>query len=198
MEKELNINMIEEPKDTLSMHPHKFALWLFIVSIIMLFAAFTSAYIVRQAEGNWLYFDLPNLFWANSVILLISSATMHWAVVSAKKDHMNMLKIAVSITTVLGFAFLIGQYYAWGDLVSNKVFFTGDKSNPSGSFLYVITGMHGFHIISGLVFLLIALYSAFTFKIHSKNLIRIEMCATYWHFLDILWLYLFGFLLLNH
>ncbi|MDX2303005.1 MAG: cytochrome c oxidase subunit 3 [Microscillaceae bacterium] len=196
MEKELNIHIAEEPRDTLSMHPHKFALWLFIVSIIMLFAAFTSAYIVRQAEGNWLYFDLPNLFWTNSVVLIISSATMHWAVFSARRDKLPMLKLAIAITTILGFAFLVGQYYAWADLVNNKIFFTG--GNPSESFLYVITGVHAFHIVSGLVFLLIALYSAFTFKIHSKNLTRIEMCATYWHFLDILWLYLFGFLLLYH
>jgi cytochrome c oxidase subunit 3 len=164
----------------------------------MLFAAFTSAYIVRQAEGNWLYFELPNLFWVNSMILIISSATMHWAVLSARKDNISMLKIAISITTLLGLTFLVMQVYAWQDLVVNGVFFAGSQSNPSGSFLYVITGMHGVHIVSGVIFLLIALYSVFTYKIHSKNMSRLEMCATFWHFLDILWLYLFGFLLLNH
>lgn len=191
------VEIIEEPKEILAMHPQKFALWLFIVSIVMLFAAFTSAYIVRQGEGNWLVFDLPQLFWTNSLVLIISSATMHWAYLSAKKDNLNTLKLAISITTVLGILFLVGQVYAWGDLVKSNVFFAGKESNPSGSFLYVLTGVHAVHLISGLVFLLIALYSAFTFRIHAKKLDRIEMCATYWHFLDILWLYLFGFLLLN-
>ncbi len=195
---EEKINIAEEAQETLSMHPQKFAMWLFITSIVMLFAAFTSAYIVRQAEGNWLYFELPNLFWVNSIILIISSATMHWAVLSARKDNISMLKIAISITTALGIGFLVAQIYAWNELVKDGVFFAGSQSNPSGSFLYVITGMHGLHIVSGVIFLLIAFYSAFTYKIHSKNMTRIEMCATFWHFLDILWLYLFGFLLLNH
>lgn len=191
-------DFVEEPQETLSMHPQKFAMWLFIVSIIMLFAAFTSAYIVRKAEGNWLQFDLPDLFWVNTIILLLSSASMHWSYILAKKDNIDLLKIAVVITTVLGFAFLVGQVYAWKDLVGAKVWFAGAQSNPSGSFLYVITGLHGVHLISGIVFLVIVLVSTFRLKIHSKRLARIEMCATYWHFLDILWLYLFGFLLLNH
>lgn len=195
---EQQINITDEAQETLSMHPQKFAMWLFITSIVMLFAAFTSAYIVRQAEGNWLYFELPNLFWTNSAVLIISSATMHWAVLSARKDNISMLKIAISITTVLGLTFLVMQVLAWQELVVNGVFFAGSESNPSGSFLYVITGMHGVHIVSGVIFLLIALYSSFTYKIHSKNMTRLEMCATFWHFLDILWLYLFGFLLLNH
>lgn len=189
---------IEQARPVMAMHPHKFAMWLFIVSIVMMFAAFTSAYIVRQAEGNWLLFDLPSLFWVNSILLIISSGTMHWALLSAQKDDFTNLKVAILITTLLGIGFLIGQIYAWQDLVINEVYFAGKTANPSGSFLYVITGMHGFHIITGVIFLLITLISVFSYKIHSKNLVRIEMCATYWHFLDILWLYLFAFLLLNH
>jgi cytochrome c oxidase subunit 3 len=187
----------EEINPNALMHPHKFILWLFIVSIVMLFAAFTSAYIVRQSEGNWLIFDFPQFLWTNSLILIASSATMHGAYLMAKQDNMVNLKIAVVLTTILGMAFLVGQVYAWADLVENKVFFAGKSSNPSGSFFYVITGMHAFHLITGVIFLLIVFISTFRNKIHSGNLTQIEMCATYWHFLDILWLYLFGFLLLN-
>lgn len=190
---------IEDEKTSLAMHPQKFALWLFIVSIIMLFAAFTSAYIVKQVEGKgWEYFELPSIFWTNSLILIISSLTMHWAVLNARKDNISMLKVAITLTTALGLAFLVGQYMAWGDLFQKGVFFAGKESRPSGSFLYVLTGVHAVHLVSGVIFLLAALYSSFTFKVHSKNMTRIEMCATYWHFLDILWLYLFGFLLLNN
>lgn len=119
---------------------------------------------------------------------------MHWAYLAAKKDNLESTKLAISITTVLGLAFLVGQYVAWGDLVERNVYFVG---NPSGSFVYVLSGLHGLHIVGGVIFLLIVLVATFRFKVHSKNLSQIEMCATYWHFLDGLWLYLFVFLLLN-
>lgn len=188
------LDIMQEPERPLSMHPQKFALWLFLVSIVMLFAAFTSAYIVRRGEGNWLDFDLPALFIYTSVIIVLSSITMQWAYVSAKKDNLDVLKITLFITTVLGVAFLVGQWYAWVDLVEKDVYFVG---NPSGTFIYVLTGVHGLHLISGVIFLIIVLISSFRYKVHSKSLLRIEMCATYWHFLGALWLYLFFFLSYN-
>jgi cytochrome c oxidase subunit 3 len=118
---------------------------------------------------------------------------MHWAYLSAKRDRLEMVKIATIITTILGIAFLVGQFLAWGDMVANRVHLVG---NPSGSFVYLLSGLHGLHIIGGVVFLLILLASTFKFKVHSKSLNQIEMCATYWHFLGGLWLYLFVFLLL--
>lgn len=191
IERDLNI---EEKDRPLSMHPQKFALWLFLVTVVMIFAALTSAYIVRKGEGNWLDFDLPDLFYYTSGIILLSSITMQWAYYAAKKDNLDVVKIALSITSVLGVAFLVGQVYAWGNLVDIQVYFVG---NPSGSFLYILTGLHGLHLISGIIFLIIVLISTFKYKVHSKSLTRIEMCATYWHFLDALWLYLFFFLSFN-
>lgn len=188
------LKIVEEAKKPMAMNPKKFAMWLFIVSVVMIFASLTSAYIVRQAEGNWAFFELPQLFWINTGVILASSITMHWAYLSAKRDSLESVKIATIITTILGVSFLVGQYFAWGVLVANKVHFVG---NPSGSFVYVISGLHGLHIVGGVVFLLILLNSTFKYKVHSKNLNQIEMCATYWHFLGGLWLYLFIFLLLN-
>jgi cytochrome c oxidase subunit III len=188
------IRIVEEAKKPLSMHPKKFALWLFIVTVIMIFAALTSAYIVRQADGNWVIFELPRLFLAPTAIILLSSVTMHWAYQSVKKDNLEAAKLAIALTTILGVTFLVGQYLAWGELVKNSIHLVG---NPSGSFVYVISGLHGLHIVGGVVFLIVVLVSIFQLKIHSKNPLRIEMCATYWHFLGGLWLYLFVFLLLN-
>jgi len=188
------LKIVEEAKKPMAMNPKKFALWLFIMSVVMIFASMTSAYIVRHAEGNWLFFELPQLFWVNTGIILLSSITMHWAYLSAKRDKLESVKITTIITTILGISFLVGQYLAWGDLVANKVHFVG---NPSGSFVYVISGLHGLHIVGGVVFLLILLSSTFKYKVHSKSLNQIEMCATYWHFLGGLWLYLFIFLLLS-
>jgi cytochrome c oxidase subunit III len=188
------IRIVEDANKPLAMNPKKFALWIFIASVLMIFAALTSAYIVRQSDGNWMIFDLPNSFWITSAIILVSSGTMHWAYWSAKKDNLEATKVAISLTSILGLAFLVGQYMAWGDLVERNVYFVG---NPSGSFVYVLSGLHGLHIIGGVIFLLIVLVATFRFKVHSSSLNQIEMCATYWHFLDGLWLYLFVFLLLN-
>jgi cytochrome c oxidase subunit 3 len=188
------IKIVEEARKPLSMHPKKFAMWLFIVSVIMIFASLTSAYLVKQAEGGWLVFELPQLFWTTTGIIILSSITMHWAYLAAKRDSLEMVKLAISITTVLGVAFLVGQFMAWGELVAQRVYLVG---NAAGSFVYVISGLHGLHIIGGVVYLLIILVSTFRYKIHSKNMAPMEMCATYWHFLGGLWLYLFIFLLLK-
>lgn len=190
-----DISIVEEPEETLSMNPRKFILWLFVVSIIMLFAAMTSAYLVRRAEGNWLEYDIPSIFTYSSVVLVISSLTMHWAYLSAKKDNFDNLKIAITITFVLGAIFLYMQFQGWVELVNENVFFVG---NPAGSFMYIFTGLHGFHLISGLLVLVVALIAAFRLRIHAKSLNQIEIAATYWHFLDILWLYLFFFLVYFH
>jgi cytochrome c oxidase subunit III len=195
MEKSISseFKIVEEPKKTLAMNPKKFAMWLFIGSVVMLFASLTSAYIVRQAEGNWLYFELPGILTISTIVILLSSVTMQWAYWSAKKDNLQMVKALVSVTTLLGVGFLVLQFYGWKELVASQVYLVG---NPSGSFLYVITGLHGLHIVSAIVFLLIVLISTLRFRVHSKNLLQMEMCTTYWHFLGGLWLYLFVFLLL--
>ncbi|MFO7256427.1 MAG: cytochrome c oxidase subunit 3 [Bacteroidota bacterium] len=195
---EIDMKIVEEAKKPLSMHPKKFALWLFMASVMMVFAALTSAYIVRQAEGNWMVFDLPSLFWVNTGIILLSSVTLHWGYISAKRDDLATVKLAVGITTILGVGFLVGQWFAWEQMVVANVYLVGDRpSAVSGSFVYVISGLHGLHIVSGIIFLLIVLAAAFRYEIHSKNLTRMEMCLTYWHFLDALWLYLFLFMLFN-
>jgi len=192
---EEKIAYIEGAEQPIAMHPKKFALWLFIVTVVMIFASLTSAYIVRQSEGNWLEFDLPEIFWYNSIIILLSSITLHWAYMSAKKDDLAKVRTGMILTSIFGAAFLVGQWYSWGALVDRDVFFVG---NPAGSFLYVFTGLHAIHLISGVIFLIIVLISSFRYQVHSKNMDTMEMCVTYWHFLGGLWLYLFMFLLLNH
>ncbi len=181
----------------LSMHPGKFALWLFIISITMIFASLTSSYIVRMGEGNWLDFELPTIFWINSGIILFSSITMHFAYLSAKRNNIKTVRIAMLVTTLLGVAFLYGQYVSWQDLIADHVYFS-DPGTPSGSFVYVFTGLHAFHIITGIIYLIVTTSAAFSYKVHSKNMDKITMCATYWHFLGALWIYLFLFLLMNH
>lgn len=189
---------IQQENTSSGVHPLKFSLWLIIMSIIMMFAAFTSAYIVRKEEGNWLEFDLPGNLVLNTVFIVLSSVCMQWALRSARKDNLKQVKLGLILTGLLGLAFLIGQWESWVDLVGRKIYFGGSDANPSGSFLYVLMGVHAFHLVTGLLFVLIVLISSLKFKVHSRNLLRIELCNVYWHFLTGLWLYLFLFLTLNH
>ena len=175
----------------LRVNPKKFVLWLFIVSIVMIFASMTSAYVVKRSDGNWLNFDLPDALLYTTFIIILSGISMHWAYLSAKKDSIANLKIALVTTVVLSGAFLAGQFYSWGQLVENDVYFVG---NAAGSFIYILTGLHAFHLISGIIFLIIVLISALSYKVHSKKMLQIEMCTTYWHFLGGLWVYLYLFL----
>lgn len=176
----------------------KMILWLFIVTIIMLFAAFTSAYIVRKADGEWLLFSLPSIFAYSTGLILLSSVTMQWAYTLVKKGLIEKAKPLVAATFVLGLSFLYVQYIGWGELVDMNVFLGGDSSNPAGSFVYILSGVHAFHLVSGLIYILIVFSMLFSGKITKEKSLQFELCTTYWHFLDLLWIYLFVFLLVNN
>lgn len=184
-----------DEKATLAMNPKKFALWLFIVSIVMIFGSLTSAYIVRQSQGNWKVFDIPSMFLYSTFVLLLSSATIQWGLFSARRDELKNAKIATIATFILSIVFLFMQLEGWKQLVSNNIHLS--FSNPSESFLYVITGLHAFHLLTGIIFIIIVLISTFRNEVHAKKLNQYEMCTTYWHFLDGLWLYLYLFLMFN-
>ena len=184
-----------DQKATLAMNPKKFALWLFIVSIVMIFASLTSAYIVRQSQGNWKVFEIPSMFLYSTIVLLLSSATIQWGLFCAKRDEIGRIKIAIVTTFILSIVFLFMQWEGWKQLVNNNIHFS--FANPSESFLYVITGLHAFHLLTGIIFIIIVLISTFKQEVHAKKLNQYEMCTTYWHFLDGLWLYLYIFLMFN-
>lgn len=173
----------------------KFVLWLIIVSVVMMFAGLTSGYIVRQAEGNWTAFHLPDIFWFSTLVILSSSFTMHWAYLSAKKGNAGHQKIALWLSMVLGIVFLICQWEAWINLVSQGIYLAG---NPSGSFLYVISGLHGLHIVAGILLIVSSLLGVYRNVAPERNVFKMEIASIFWHFIDILWIYLFVFLLLNH
>jgi cytochrome c oxidase subunit 3 len=189
---------LSEKETGLGWHPKRVLLILLIFSIVMMFAAFTSGYIVRRDEGNWREFPLPASLLINSIIIALSSATAQWAFASAKKDELSRVKTGLILTLMLGLAFLVGQFKTWGDLVDGRTFFGGADANPSGSFVYVLMGVHAFHLITGLVFLTVVLKRALSYQVHSRSMLSIGNATIYWHFLGGLWLYLYLFLLLNH
>jgi cytochrome c oxidase subunit III len=190
---------MEEDKPTFAVHPKKFLLWLFLVTIVMLFAGLTSAYLVRSTDGDWLMFDLPSTFLVSTAVIILSSVTMQVSYWAAQHNNQKMLVSGMSVTIILGVVFLVLQYQGlFVDLFGQKVFLGGRYSNPAGSFVYLLSLVHGFHLISGLIFLLIVLFSSTKNEVNKDNLLQIEMCTTYWHFLDLLWIYLFVFLQVNN
>lgn len=193
----------------------KFMLWLGIVSIVMLFAGLTSAYIVRQGEGRWVNFQLPNLFMVSTAMIVLSSVTLQWALISVKKNNLASMNIALILTAVFGFGFVLFQYLSWKQLVEGGIYLVGavkdinmnyqyvragtenpaDVQNVAGSFLYAITGLHVAHVLGGLIALTVVLWRAAIKKYSAANYEGISLCATYWHFVDGLWIYLYLFLI---
>lgn len=178
-----------------SVNAKKFALWLFIVSICMLFAGLTSAYIVKKSDGRWLQFDMPDMFLYSTLVLVLSSIAMHWTYLKAKDNSLKAVKIGITATAAIAVVFFYMQYLSWVELVTQDVFLVG---NPSGSFVYIFSGLHLAHLIGGLVFLLVVFLDTMNYKVHSKSMLAIEMCTTYWHFLGGLWIYLYLFLVMNN
>jgi cytochrome c oxidase subunit 3 len=175
-------------------NPKKFILWLLIVASLMLFAGFTSAYIVRRGEGNWEIFNLPSMFAWNTLMIVLSSIFIQLSYSAAKKNNFVLLKSFLTLAFLLGAGFCFGQYYAWKQLIADNVFFA--FSNPSNSFVYVISGVHLFHVICGALFIFIMVVNSLQNKIHQNTLLYLNMCVTYWHFIGILWIYLYFFLYL--
>ncbi len=174
-------------------HPHKFTLWVAMASILMMFAGFTSAYIVKRSDTNWLEFKLPPVFWYSTVVILLSSLTVQLAVVSFKNRNMARYRSLITITAVLGFLFIALQFVGFNYLISHGVKLIGANSNPSASFLGVITGVHILHVVGGIVVLTIMFVRAYSRRVKSYNAVPIEIASTYWHFVDAIWIYLFIF-----
>jgi cytochrome c oxidase subunit III len=193
-----NTMVMPEGSKPFAINSKKFILWLFMVTIVMVFAALTSAYIVRKADGEWLLFTLPSVFTVSTVIILLSSVSMQFAYTMLKKGQEMMSKLLLAITLVLGVVFLYTQLQGWSALVDANVFFGGASSNPAGSFAYVLSGLHAFHLGTGLIYMVIVLSMLLGGKISAKNSLQFELCTTYWHFLDLLWIYLFVFLMVNN
>lgn len=174
-------------------HPLKLALWVGIASLVMMFTALTSAYIVRQAAGNWLEFNIPNIFYWNTLVIIVSSLTLHGSYEAFKRGAVTAYRGLLVATFILGILFLVMQYLGWEELSAIGVPL---KANPSGDFVYAISGLHGLHILGGLGILLVGLLVAFLrpYKVTPVRKLRFELSLTYWHFVDVLWLYLIIFL----
>lgn len=169
-------------------------LYIGIVSIVMLFAGLTSAYVVRADNGNWLVFSLPSISIVSTAIIVMSSLTLLMAQRAIKKDNLKLTQLGLFLTLALGIAFFFTQVAGWKELTEQGIYFVGKYANASGSFLYLIAMVHLAHMIGGLIALSVSLTKSLLKKYSSADYLGIELTAIYWHFLDLLWVYLFLFL----
>lgn len=174
-------------------HPHKFTLWVGIGSIVMMFAGLTSAYIVKRNQANWVPYDLPIAFWYSTAVILLSSLTVHLAAKSFKERAMAKYRKLMMGTFVLGVLFIILQVIGFQDLWAKGVTL---QASVSFSFLYVIVGLHALHVIGGVVALIVMSLNAFSKKTRNYSTVPVELISTYWHFVDVLWIYLLLFLIM--
>ncbi len=190
-----------------ALYAQRFALWIAIAAMVMMFAGFTSAYIVKKGDAEtWVNFNLPDIFYLSTALIVLSSGSMHWAMVSFKRNQMKRYRTLIATTLLLGLGFIGSQVAGWQMLGAQGFNLTAEVS---ADFFYVISGAHAIHVFGGLV-LLLAAWSGIHGKLKKgtadlmnnptpeKRKFRVELTATYWHFVDALWIYLFIFLLYNH
>jgi len=189
--------VLNSDSDKHSLQPKKFVLWLFIVSSIIFFAGLTSGFIVYAGDGagKSLSVDLPKVFIYSTVVIIISSLTMYKAFLSSKSLQFAKQKLWLWITFVLGLVFIGLQIYGWAVWTNLGIFFV--NSNATISFVYAFTLFHILHIIAGLIMVLTAIKSSYGPLPNVKNSFRMEITSIFWHFVDIVWIYLYLFLLLN-
>ena len=184
-------------EDRQNFKARKFLMWLFIISSFMMFAALTSGFIV-YTEGNverGIKVLIPKAFMYSSIIIVLSSLTMHMAYLSAQKLQFSRQKLFIVLTILLALAFSYSQYSGWKVLYGSGAYFV--NNNASQSFIYVFTGEHLLHIVAGICMLIYALIGKIRNIPQVRNIFRMEVTSIFWHFIDILWIYLYVFLLLN-
>lgn len=168
-------------------------LWVSMISMVMFFAGLTSAYVISMKREDWVAFDLPEAFYISTILIVASSITLILSQRFLKQDKRQLSLIMVVITLLLGIGFVWQQYVGFNQLKSIGLFFTGPESTVSTSFIIGISFMHVLHILAGLVVLFVVIYNHFKYKYKSDEMLGFELGAIFWHFVDLLWIYLFLF-----
>lgn len=186
---------VNRGKGEKKLHPHKFTLWVAIASILMMFAGLTSAFIVKSNLEGWRTIKMPSLFWVSTAVILASSLTMQMALRAFKQRNMSQYRLLSGLTIFLGVAFIALQVMGFRELFyDQQVQFKG--ASGAGQFLYVIFGLHAIHVFGGMIALIILFIKAFVGRIKTYSSVPTEVMTTYWHFVDLLWIYILLFFLI--
>ncbi len=184
--------------------PFRFMVWLGIASSVSIFTMLLVAYVVRQTGPGWATIKLPNVFLISTGVILLSSFTLRNAIQAFRHERFTSYRTNMATTFGLGILFVVLQAWGWRQMIRAGIELEG---NPAGGFIYIISGVHLIHILVGLIFLAILLAEAmrrrlyvdsFVYSVNPPNSLKIRLITLYWHFVDILWLGLFTFLVIHH
>ena len=174
---------------------YKLILLFAMISMTMMFAGLTSAFIVSKSRVDWLKnLEMPSAFYISTILIIACSITFHLAKKAIQKDDKTQTTLMLLATLVLGVSFVVSQFAGFGQIMESGYYMTGEGSSITATFLYIIAFMHLLHLAGGLISLLIIIYNHYKQKYNSSQTLGIELGAMYWHFLDILWVLLFVFL----
>jgi cytochrome c oxidase subunit 3 len=176
---------------TSSLPPAKIGLGVFLAVVGSLFALFISAYSMRMNLVDWRTLPVPALLWFNTGVLVLSSVALQWAHMAARRDDIDGVTVGLCVGGASAITFLIGQLLAWRELSAGGYFLA---SNPANSFFYLITAVHGLHLMGGLVALGRTIAKVWRGVAVTELRLSVELCAIYWHFLLLVWLVLLGLL----
>ena len=173
----------------------KMMLWFGIISLVMSFAGLTSAFIVSSSREDWLEnFILPSAFTYSTLIIVLSSVLLFLAKKTFKNSQSAITTSLLIGAFVLGIAFIYSQVQGFNQIIASGYNFTGPTSNITMSYVYVIAVVHIIHVLAGIICLFIVIINQLNKKYSNKNRLGFELASNFWHFVDILWVYLFIFL----
>jgi cytochrome c oxidase subunit 3 len=174
---------------------YKQMLYFALVSLTMSFAGLTSAYIISRKRDDWVSFDMPNIFYVSTLLIILSSICFYFAKKSMQKENRKNTTILLVLALTLGITFVYFQYQGYMQLTKAGLFFTGEKSIVSASLFDVIAFAHAIHVLVGLIVILVLLTKNFQKKYTAVNMLGIKLGEIFWHFLGGLWVFLFLFFL---
>src|SRR5919197_2083245 len=182
-----------DPGSSFPISKGRLGVWILLTAIIMLFAGLSSAYIFLRGVPSWQNIQLPSLLWPNTAILLLSSIAIDISRRAVRRNDLQSMKRWLIVCGALGLVFIAGQLAAWRQLVNAGVYL---PSTLQSSFFYILSGLHGLHLLGGVAALGYVLAKALKNALTAFNYEPLKLCALYWHVMDALWVYLFLLLLL--
>ncbi|HLV92354.1 MAG TPA: cytochrome c oxidase subunit 3 [Aequorivita sp.] len=189
------MKLTDRPEEAKIARAKKNILWFGIISLTMSFAGLTSAYVVSKERPDWISdFQIPSAFYASLVLILISSITIHLANKVIKKEKHSQGMVLLILTLLLGVGFVVFQFVGFSQIIESGYNFTGPTSSITTSYIYLIVLLHVAHVFGGLISLLVVIYNHYKQKYRNGKTLGIELAATFWHFIDAIWIYLFLFL----
>lgn len=170
-------------------------LWFGIISLTMSFAGLTSAYVVSKERPDWISsFEIPQAFYISLALIIASSLTIHFALSNIKKGKNGIGMFLLITTFLLGSLFVYFQFVGFSEIIENGYNFTGPTSSITTSFIYLVVLLHVAHVFAGLISILFVIYNQYKLKYNNGKTLGVELAATFWHFVDVVWIYLFLFL----